>query len=438
MSVFVFGMSVSGFGLPVVVTREVARNQSGAGRWFVQSSALSIALLLPIVLLGVAACILGNADRSMGLALGLTALSILPSAITQQAEAVLLAFERAQDFVLINLGETVLRAVFGTVLVLSGFGVVGIAALLLALRVCAAVAFALTLQRRGVRLSPQLDGRLLRQLAAYIPVTGLIPVVNALYARADVFVLSSLGTWHDVGVYSAALRLVDLARTIPPAYARAIYPVLARMRARGRKRVRRGRHPRHAQRTAAGHPAGARPVRLAGPAIRLLFGPELAPAAGILARPGVDRRAVLAGHRAGAGPVRRRSAGRRSRCQRHQHGWSASAALPSSCRASGPRAPRWRRWLASTAYAPLQSAGVVRWAAPLGMGATSAAWRWPRAPRWSCCWASVARPDRRDGARPGHLSADSSPCSAWSRSTSSAGVSAGARCPPPSAERVAL
>lgn len=284
MSVFVFGMSVSGFGLPVVVTREVARDPSGAGRWFVQSSALSVGLLLPLVLMAVAACVLGNADRSMGWALGLTALSVVPSAITQQAEAVLLAFERAQDFVLINLGETVLRAVLGTVLVLSGFGVVAIAVLLLALRVGAAGAFALTLRRRGVQLSPRLDGRLLRQLATYVPVTGLIPVVNALYARADVFVLSSLGTWHDVGVYSAALRLVDLARTIPPAYARAVYPVLARMRARGRTE-----YAEAAIRVTRNGLLLAIPLALglsgiAEPAIQMLFGAELAPAAGILAR----------------------------------------------------------------------------------------------------------------------------------------------------------
>ena len=56
-------------------------------------------------------------------------------------------------------------------------------------------------------------------------------MVNALYARADVFLLTWLGTWADVGVYSAALRLVDVARTVAPAYARALYPILARLRA---------------------------------------------------------------------------------------------------------------------------------------------------------------------------------------------------------------
>jgi O-antigen/teichoic acid export membrane protein len=283
MSVFVFGMSVSGFGLPVVITREVARDHAVAGRWFVNASALSVGLLLPIVLVAAVACLLGNADPEMGLALGLTAMSVLPSAITQQAESVLLAFERAQDFVVINLGETALRAVFGTVLVLSGFGVVAIATLLLVLRVGAALAFTLSLRRRGVRLSPHVDARLLRQLVGYVPVTGLIPVVNALYARADIFVLSSLGSWRDVGIYSAALRLVDLARTIPPAYARAIYPVLARMRARGR-----GEYAEAASRATRNGLLLAIPLALglsglAEPAIRILFGSELAPAAAILA-----------------------------------------------------------------------------------------------------------------------------------------------------------
>jgi O-antigen/teichoic acid export membrane protein len=283
MSVFVFGMSISGFGLPVVVTREVVRDPALAGRWFVHASALSVGFLLPIVLVGVVACLVANADSEMGLALGLTALSAIPSAITQQAEAVLLAFERAQDFVLINLGETVLRALFGTALVLSGFGVVGIALLLLALRVVAAVAFAVSLRRCGVRLAPELEGGLLRQLAGYVPVTGLIPVVNALYARADVFVLSSLGSWRDVGVYTAALRLVDLARTIPPAYARAVYPVLARVRARGEAEYAAAATRATRNGLLLAFPLALGLCGLAEPAIRILFGVELAPAAGILA-----------------------------------------------------------------------------------------------------------------------------------------------------------
>jgi len=368
MSVFVFGMSVAGFGLPVVITREVAQAPLDAGRWFVNAAALSTLLALPLLALALVACAVWADDRDMALALGLTALTVLPSAVAQVAEAVLLAYERAHDFVVINLAETAVRAAIGTGLVLAGYGVVAIALLLLGLRLVAALVFVLTVHRRGARITRRIDRRTMRVLASYIPVTGLIPVVNALYARADIFLLSSLASWRDVGLYSAALRLVDLARTVTPAFARAMYPVLARLRAAG-----------DAEYAAAARRAGRDGLLLSAPivlglygcadlVIRLLFGPDLAAAAGtlrilawavlpfalaiVLAQVlfAADRQAVDLGVNLASMAVS--VTGAFLLIPR----WGASGAAVAAV-------------AASTAYAGLQYAGVVRWAVPLRMGA---------------------------------------------------------------------
>ena len=390
MSVFVFGMSAAGFGLPVVVTREVAQSPGEAGRWFVNAAALSMGLAIPLVALACLAFGMGDRDGDMALALALVALTVLPSAVTQCAEAVLLAHERARDFVLINLCETAVRAVIGTGLVLAGFGVVAIAGLLLALRAVTAAAFVMALRRRGVLIPLRIDRQLSSRLAGYVPVTGLIPVVNALYARADVFLLSSLGTWREVGLYSAALRLVDLARTIVPAYARAVYPVLARLRAAGGEQ-----YAAAARRATRDGLVLATPIALglyacAGPLIRLLFGEAVAPAADILrilawtvipfalaivlaqVLFAADRQAVDLGVNVISMAVS--VAGAVVLVPRYGAKGAAIAALA-----------------ASTVYAALQYAGVVRWAASLRIGrdvrgltvATGAALLGLRATAWA-------------------------------------------------------
>jgi O-antigen/teichoic acid export membrane protein len=229
MTLFIVGQSCVGLGLPVLITREVARRPADAGRYFVSACALTAAIA--VALLGIAlAVVLRSPDAELRGALALVLAALLPSIATTHAEAVLLAFERAGDFVAINFAETTARALIGAAIVFAGGGIVALAVSLLALRILAAAAFAAMLRRRAVALRGGLDLGLCVRLARDVPVLGAIPVVNALYARADVFLLTWFGTWTELGLYSAALRLVDVARTIAPAYARALYPVLARLR----------------------------------------------------------------------------------------------------------------------------------------------------------------------------------------------------------------
>jgi O-antigen/teichoic acid export membrane protein len=231
MTVFVVGQSCASLGLPVIVTREVARARERAGRYFVNASLIGVtAMVACVAALALAAWAVGS-ERDMSLALGLTVLSLVPSATLANGDAVLLAFGRAEDSVGVALAENAARAIVGTALVLAGSGIVAVAAAMLALRLAAALVQVLVLRRRGVVLTAEVDRPLCQSLLRELPVVGTIPIVNQLYVRADIFLLTWLGTWRDVGLYSAGLRLVDLGRTVPAAYGRALYPVLARAHA---------------------------------------------------------------------------------------------------------------------------------------------------------------------------------------------------------------
>lgn len=230
MTVFVLGQTVAGFGLQLVVTREVAQRHDVAGRYFSTACLVTAAFMVPIVAIAVPLSFGTTADHELALAIALVLLALLVTSINVHGEAVLLAFERVQDFVVINLVETILRAIVGLGLVLAGHGLVAIAMALLTLRAGAAVVYVAALRRCGVGMTLHPDRALARKFVGHIPTVGMIPIVNSLYSRADVLLLTWLGTWTDVGLYSAAMRFIDLARTIPPSYGRALYPVLARLR----------------------------------------------------------------------------------------------------------------------------------------------------------------------------------------------------------------
>lgn len=229
MTAFIVGQSCAALGLPILITREVAKTPRLAGHYFVNTCILTAGLvaLALVVLVPGAWFVFG--DQEMRVAMALTLLSLLPSVPMAVGEAVLLAFGRAADYVTVGLAENVVRAAVGTLLVFSGGDVAAIAAALLATRVLASIVLVLMLRRRGVTFSAHLDRALWRNLLTHVPVLGSIPIVNQIYARSDVLLLTALGSWRDVGLYSAGLRLVDLARTLPLAYSKAIYPILSRV-----------------------------------------------------------------------------------------------------------------------------------------------------------------------------------------------------------------
>lgn len=236
MTVFTVGQSCATLGLTVIITREVAKERHLAGRYFINACALTGGLIILTLLALIPAVWASLADQDMRVAISLTLLSLVPSVVMGNGEGVLLAFERAGDYVAVGLTENVARAGVGTLLVLSGFGIPAIAVGLLAVRILAAILIVIMLQRRGVALSAPLDRELWRDLLIQVPVVGSITIVNQIYARSDVLLLTWFGTWRDVGLYSAGLRLVDIARTLPMAYSRALYPILSRLY---------GQHPGH-------------------------------------------------------------------------------------------------------------------------------------------------------------------------------------------------
>jgi O-antigen/teichoic acid export membrane protein len=230
MTVFVFGQSCAALGLPIVITREVARHPADAAKYLSSASAITAALLLAAFAIAVPLLYIFTAEREIFWSITIVLAALVPSTIAFYGEAILLAFERAGDFVQVNLTENVVRTVVGSALVFTGHGIVAIALAIFAVRLLAVGAFLLALRRRGVRFPSPIDRGLCLSLVRDMAVTGAIPVVNAVYTRADIFLLTVFGTWADVGVYSAAVRLVDIARTIPQAYSRALYPILARLR----------------------------------------------------------------------------------------------------------------------------------------------------------------------------------------------------------------
>lgn len=231
MGVFLVAESLAALGLGVVSTREVARAPHTAGAHFVAGCTVGAGLLAPLLAVGVPALLWWGSGAPAVSATALLAVAVLPSVVTGFGTAIFLGLECVTDFVAVDLAEKCARALVGGALIWAGGGVVALAWLILALRVAAAGAYVGRLRRRGVEIRPRFDRRLCGHLLRHVPVTGAIPLLNAIYSRVDVFMLGWLGSLDAVGYYGAALRVVDVSRTVPSAFGRALYPQMARLAA---------------------------------------------------------------------------------------------------------------------------------------------------------------------------------------------------------------
>lgn len=228
LTFFFIGQTCSTAGLHILITREVAHAREHAGAYLVSASALGAiaVILVSAVLVPSFFWTVPSADVGAGLAL--MALALFPTAVIAFAESVLLAFEHAEDFVAVNFVETIVRTITGTVVVLLGCGIVGVAATFVACRMAAAWASVWRVRHRAPNANLIFDAARFRELAAQVPVVGTIPVLNALYWRLDTLLLTWMRGIAEVGFYGASTRILDITRNLPQAYARALYPIVSR------------------------------------------------------------------------------------------------------------------------------------------------------------------------------------------------------------------
>ncbi len=214
-------------GLPGLLTREGARDRTALGRLL--SSGLALGGGVSVVLSVVMACLsrLGEHDPATARALQIASLAILPSTWLSCFEAAFLACEDTIPIALAVLAEQAAKAGLGVAAVLAGHGLEAVLAAAVAGRAVACAVSIVLLRRRGVRLSVRADLASIRSLAAQAPVFALSSLCATLYWRVDVLLLSRLRDVSEVGQYTAAYRILDVAILLPQSLCQALYPRLA-------------------------------------------------------------------------------------------------------------------------------------------------------------------------------------------------------------------
>ena len=231
LSLVVILSTLADGGFQTLTVRDLAPSPGKARPYYLKS--LSARLVLSILAsAGLIAwgLIFGGGQTPWWLYLFGAAL-LFPDAITRAGQAVLTARERMD----LTSGLSLIQAAGTTLLVggviLLGCGLKGSLISLLAINLAAAGLITLVLRPYLLNQEPEprSAGRLFIHAFPY----GLLALLNILYFRVDVIMLTGLRGAVAAGEYSAALRLFEAGLILPAALGGALFPVMARQLATG-------------------------------------------------------------------------------------------------------------------------------------------------------------------------------------------------------------
>jgi O-antigen/teichoic acid export membrane protein len=216
------------FGLNALVAREVARGAVSARAAFRAVALLRLGLWLvgvPLVVLTYGP-LRAAADLSPDAALAgvIFYVALLPSVLAKTSTGLLWAAERLELTAAVSVIATVLKTALGAVLLLGGFGLVGLAATSLVVNVVTAVI--LTAVTPGMRQAKE-TGPSVAWLRESWPLF-VNQTLQGLFFKVDALLLPGLAGAASAGAYAAAYKVSEGAGIVSSSFTLALFPRLSR------------------------------------------------------------------------------------------------------------------------------------------------------------------------------------------------------------------
>jgi O-antigen/teichoic acid export membrane protein len=226
------------FGLGTLLTREVSKDRQHSNRYLSTVTILrGLLWLLSLPLMTIVILVyafFGQMTPDIVAAIALFAVGMIFSNLADGFSAVFYAYEKMEYPAAISTVTTVTRVSLGALVLLMGWGFVGLAGVSIAANVVSAAALGLLMVRHCFR--PRVDWD--RQTGKWMLGTSFPLMINLMLAtiffRIDVLLLKPMKGDTVVGYYSAALKYVDGLLIIPQYFTQAIFPLMSRYAATSR------------------------------------------------------------------------------------------------------------------------------------------------------------------------------------------------------------
>ncbi len=232
---FVWFDTLTNFGLNLFLIREISRDKSHALRLFYHSSALRLGLVLVGVALAMGYIALRQAtitpalDATALLTFALLYVGLFPSNLSQGMSALFYAHEQAEKPSAIQTITTLNKAVFGVIVLLLGWGIVGLAVVsilnnLLTLGVLLWAGRKLLTGWHWERPNRPLIGQMMRGSWALL-MNNFLAII---FFQVDIVILEAIKGAGVVARYSIAYKWLSAINVVPSFFTQALLPLMSR------------------------------------------------------------------------------------------------------------------------------------------------------------------------------------------------------------------
>jgi O-antigen/teichoic acid export membrane protein len=222
-------LSLSATSLGILVTREAAKDTAWLREYLVPAVVMVTMLSVAAggLLAGIARLIGYASDTRM--AIYIAGIALLPGAVCTLAEAIFVAFEKAEFVAVGTAAESLLRTVLGFAVLMLGYGLLSLLVVLVATRFLMLLLYGVLLVRRLPSghwgWGPHAMGTLAGQWRVFAAENWL----STLYGNLDVVLLSIFHSEAAVGIYQAAWKLIRLGTVLAQSFATAVFPYISRL-----------------------------------------------------------------------------------------------------------------------------------------------------------------------------------------------------------------
>jgi O-antigen/teichoic acid export membrane protein len=167
-------------------------------------------------------------SHDLTISLLLIVLATVPATLNTIQEAAFVAHQRVELETIMTFFSSVLLIGASTCLLYTGHGVVSIMAVFVGLEYAVTVCYFVLINQFVVRLHARFRRRFAVRLVRDIRAFAAMSMLAALFARPEVIMLSLVSTEANVGLYVAAVKIVDLWAFVPEVYMTNVFPILSR------------------------------------------------------------------------------------------------------------------------------------------------------------------------------------------------------------------